>query len=126
MLEENQGQESPVNTNSENKSNRVINIEELKNEVIKILKNCYDPEIPVNIYDLGLVYDIKVATNGDVLVVMTLTSPACPVAGSLPSEVQEKLNEHPMVNKGKVEVTFDPPWSFDRMSDEAKLELGFL
>jgi len=127
MSEENKEQIASVNTNHENKNHtKVINVDELKNEVIKILKNCYDPEIPVNIYDLGLVYDIKVATNGDVLVVMTLTSPACPVAGSLPSEVQEKLNEHPMINNGRVEITFDPPWSFDRMSDEAKLELGFL
>lgn len=125
MSEENKEQETTVNTKGEN-DNKIVNVEEVKSEVIKILKNCYDPEIPVNIYDLGLVYDIKVATNGDVLVIMTLTSPACPVAGSLPSEVQEKLNEHPMINKGRVEVTFDPPWSFDRMSDEAKLELGFL
>lgn len=103
-----------------------VNIEELKEEVIKVLKKCYDPEIPVNIYDLGLIYDIKLATNGDVLVIMTLTSPACPVAGSLPAEVQEKLREHPMVNDAKVEITFDPPWNFTKMSEEAKLELGFL
>jgi FeS assembly SUF system protein len=102
------------------------NLEEIKEEVIKVLKMCYDPEIPVNIFDLGLIYDVKVATNGVVLVIMTLTSPACPVAGSLPIEVQEKLKEHPMINDARVEITFDPPWGLDRMSEEAKLELGFL
>jgi FeS assembly SUF system protein len=110
----------------ENKTEKAVDIEVIKEEVIKILKNCYDPEIPVNIYDLGLIYDIKIATNGDVLVIMTLTSPACPVAGSLPTEVQEKLREHPMIHDARVEITFDPPWDFNKMSDEAKLELGFL
>lgn len=110
----------------ENKPEKRVNLEELKEEVLKVLKNCYDPEIPVNIYDLGLIYDVKLATNGDVLVIMTLTSPACPVAGTLPIEIQEKLKEHPMVNDARVEVTFDPPWDFDKMSEEAKLELGFL
>ena len=110
----------------ETKENKEINTEELKEEVLKVLKNCYDPEIPVNIYELGLIYDIKVATNGDVFVLMTLTSPACPVAGSLPNEVQERLKEHPMVNDARVEITFDPPWDLERMSEEAKLELGFL
>lgn len=110
----------------ENKQEKQVNLEELKEEVLKVLKNCYDPEIPVNIYDLGLIYDIKLATNGDVLVIMTLTSPACPVAGTLPIEIQEKLREHPMINEARVEVTFDPPWDFDKMSEEAKLELGFL
>lgn len=101
-------------------------LEEIKDEVIKVLRNCFDPEIPVNIYDLGLIYDVNVATNGDVLVIMTLTSPACPVAGTLPIEVQEKLKEHPMINDARVEITFDPPWSFDNMSEEAKYELGFI
>ena len=103
-----------------------INTEEIKEETIKVLKNCYDPEIPVNVFDLGLIYDVTVATNGDVFVLMTLTSPACPVAGSLPTEIQEKLREHPMINDARVEITFDPPWDMDRMSEEAKLELGFL
>jgi FeS assembly SUF system protein len=116
------------NQNKESKSEekKEVNLEDLKEEVIKVLRMCYDPEIPVNIYDLGLIYDIKIATNGDVLVIMTLTSPACPVAGSLPNEVQEKLREHPMIHDARVEITFDPPWGLDRMSEEAKLELGFL
>jgi len=100
--------------------------DEIKEEVMKVLRTCYDPEIPVNVFDLGLIYDIKIATNGDVLVVMTLTSPACPVAGILPAEIQQKLKEHPLINDARVEITFDPPWSPARMSEEAKLELGFL
>ena len=122
-------EERPENTEQEQKQSGnlpAVDLGVLKEEVIKVIKNCYDPEIPVNIYDLGLIYDIKLAVNGDVLVIMTLTSPACPVAGTLPVEVQEKLKEHPMVNDARVEITFDPPWSFDRMSEEAKLELGFL
>jgi FeS assembly SUF system protein len=105
---------------------KALNSENLYDEVVTILKNCYDPEIPVNIYELGLIYDIKIAENNDVLVVMTLTSPACPVAGSLPIEIQDKLKEHPMINDARVEITFDPPWSFDNMSEEAKYELGFI
>lgn len=100
--------------------------EEIKEEVIKVLKTCYDPEIPVDVWELGLIYDIKVATNGDVLIVMTLTSPSCPVAGILPGEIEQKVKDHPMVNQCKVELTFDPPWSQKNMSEVAKLELGFL
>lgn len=106
--------------------NKEISTDELREEVMKVLRTCYDPEIPVNILDLGLVYDIKIATNGDVLVIMTLTSPACPVAGILPAEIQQKLKDHPKINDARVEITFDPPWTPDRMSEEAKLELGFL
>ena len=107
-------------------NNTGINTEEIKEEAIKVLKTCYDPEIPVNIWDLGLVYDVLVAENGDVLVMMTLTSPACPVAGILPGEVQQSLRAHPKINNARVELTFDPPWGPDKMSEEAKLELGFL
>ncbi len=100
--------------------------EEIKEEVIKVLKTCYDPEIPVDVFELGLIYDIKVATNGDVLIVMTLTSPSCPVAGILPNEIEQKVREHPWVNECKVELTFDPPWNQRMMSEVAMLELGFL
>ncbi len=100
--------------------------EEIKDEVIKVLKTCYDPEIPVDVWELGLIYEINVATNGDVLIVMTLTSPSCPVAGILPNEIEQKVKEHPMVNDCKVQLTFDPPWSQYNMSEVAKLELGFL
>lgn len=101
-------------------------VEVIKEEAIKVLKTCFDPEIPVNVYELGLIYDVKAATNGDVFVLMTLTSPSCPVAGSLPTEIEDKLKEHPMINDAKVQITFDPPWDMNKMSEEAKLELGFL
>lgn len=123
MVEEIRNQNKEEKKSEENIGKK---LEEIKLEVIKVLRNCFDPEIPVNIYDLGLIYDVNVATNGDVLVIMTLTSPACPVAGTLPVEVQEKLKEHPMINDARVEITFDPPWSFDNMSEEAKYELGFI
>jgi len=125
MAEELKGKNTENKIQSAN-GKKATGSENLYDEVITILKNCYDPEIPVNIYELGLIYDVQIAENGDVLVVMTLTSPACPVAGSLPIEIQDKLKEHPMINDARVEITFDPPWSFDNMSEEAKYELGFI
>jgi len=91
---------------------------------VDVLKTCFDPEIPVNIYDLGLIYEVKVNDGNDVFVRMTLTSPACPVAETLPPDVEKKIKELPDVNSAKVEITFDPPWDKDMMSEEAKLELG--
>jgi FeS assembly SUF system protein len=99
---------------------------EIQDAVLNIIKTIYDPEIPVNIYDLGLIYNIEVQQGGKVLVTMTLTSPSCPVAGTLPGEVEDKMRGVHGVNEVKVELTFDPPWSQDLMSEEAKLELGFL
>lgn len=96
----------------------------LRDRVIDTLKTCYDPEIPVDIYELGLIYDIHVDAGNDVFVKMTLTSPACPVAETLPVEVEQKIKLIPDVNNAKVEITFDPPWEKDMMSEEAKLELG--
>jgi len=122
-------QEIIVSENSEKETATVKSqhsTEEIKEEVIKVLKTCHDPEIPVDVWELGLIYDIKVATNGDVLIVMTLTSPSCPVAGILPGEIEQKVREHPMVNESKVQLTFDPPWSQRMMSEVAKLELGFM
>lgn len=106
--------------------NKEINsaVKTLEERVIDVLKTCYDPEIPVNIYDLGLIYEVKVNEGNDVYVKMTLTSPACPVAETLPPEVENKIKEMPDVNNAKVEITFDPPWDKDMMSEEAKLELG--
>ncbi len=95
-----------------------------KGQIIDALKTVYDPEIPVNIYELGLIYDIK--TNGDkVQVLMTLTSPNCPAAQSLPLEVREKVAACPGVDKADVEIVWDPPWGMEMMSDEAKLQLGY-
>ena len=93
--------------------------------MVDVLKTCFDPEIPVNIYDLGLIYEVKVEEGNDVFVKMTLTSPACPVAETLPPDVENKIREIPDVNNAKVVITFDPPWDKDMMSEEARLELGF-
>ena len=98
----------------------------LGDEIVKVLKSIFDPEIPVDIYELGLIYDVFVNEDNDVKIVMTLTSPNCPVAESLPQEVKEKVSSIDLVNEVEIEMTFDPPWSKDLMSEEAKLELGFL
>lgn len=103
-----------------------MTLKEIYDEAVKVLKTIYDPEIPVDVFELGLIYDIKVAVNRDILVIMTLTSPACPVAGSLPKEIEDKLKEHPVINDAKVQITFDPPWEMSMMSEEARLELGFM
>lgn len=97
-----------------------------KQQAIEILQTCYDPEIPVDIYELGLVYEINTATPGALEVKMTLTSPSCPVAESLPLEVESKLMGVPGVDTVSVEVVWDPPWSMDNMSEAAKLQLGLL
>ena len=94
-------------------------------EVIEALRTVYDPEIPVNIYELGLIYEINVDEFGSVHIVMTLTSPACPVAGSLPGQVENTARAVEGVTDVRVELTFEPAWSMDMMSEEARLELGF-
>jgi len=93
---------------------------------VGVLKTIYDPEIPVDIYELGLIYDVFVNEDQDVKVLMTLTTPNCPVADSLPQEVKDKVQSLDEVNEAEVELTFNPPWTRDLMSEEAKLELGFL
>ena len=98
----------------------------LVSDIEKRLNEIYDPEIPVDIYELGLIYDVLVNENFEVKILMTLTSPNCPVAESLPQEVQEKVKSIDDVNDCEVEMTFDPPWNKDIMSEEAKLELGML
>ena len=98
----------------------------LGEKIIKVLKTIFDPEIPVDIYELGLIYDVFVNEDFDAKVLMTLTSPNCPVAESLPAEVEQKVKSIKGINEVEVEMTFDPPWTKDLMSDEAKLELGFL
>jgi FeS assembly SUF system protein len=96
----------------------------LEAKVVEVLKTCYDPEIPVNIHELGLIYKISVDPPGSVHVLMTLTSPACPVAGSLPPEVERKIAALPDVTDVRVEVTWEPPWTPDMMSEAAKLQLN--
>lgn len=99
---------------------------ELRTDVINVLKTCYDPEIPVDIYELGLVYEVNVDPANNVKVLMTLTSPTCPVAETLPPEVEQKIKSIPGVGEVKVELTWEPPWNQEMMSEAAKLELGFL
>ena len=95
----------------------------LRDQVVEVLQTIYDPEIPVNIYELGLIYEVNVDDDANVHVLMTLTSPMCPVAESLPPEVEEKVARVERVTKATVEVTWDPPWEPDMMSEAAKLEL---
>lgn len=99
---------------------------ELGEKIVGVLKTIYDPEIPVDIYELGLIYDVFVNEDHEVRILMTLTSPNCPVAESLPVEVEEKVKSLDMVKDAEVEITFDPPWTQELMSEEAKLELGLL
>ncbi|MFL5729351.1 MAG: SUF system Fe-S cluster assembly protein [Cytophagaceae bacterium] len=107
-------------------SEQVTNNEELKNKIIEAIKQVYDPEIPVNIFDLGLIYDIQIYPVNNVHVLMTLTSPSCPSAGEIPGSVETKIREIEGISDVHVELTFDPPYSQDMMSEAAKLELGFL
>ncbi len=95
-------------------------------EIVRILKEIYDPEIPVNIYDLGLIYDIEIDENNRVKITMTLTAPNCPVADSLLREVKEKTESIEGVREAEINLVFDPPWDSSMLSDEAKLELGML
>ncbi|MBX2829526.1 MAG: SUF system Fe-S cluster assembly protein [Flavobacteriaceae bacterium] len=103
-----------------------IDVTELGEKIVKVLKTIYDPEIPVDIYELGLIYDVFVNEDHEVKILMTLTTPNCPVAETLPVEVEDKVKSIKLVNDAEVEITFDPPWSQDLMSEEAKLELGML
>jgi FeS assembly SUF system protein len=95
-------------------------------EVIEQLRTVFDPEIPINVYDLGLIYDVQVDDEKNVHIMMTLTSPACPVAGSLPGEVEEAARQTPGIGNVSVELTWDPPFTIEMMSEEAKLMLGFM
>ena len=99
---------------------------ELEDKVIGVLMEIYDPEIPVNIYDLGLIYEVSFDDDNNLFIDMTLTSPNCPVAESLPKEVEDKTAAIDGITSSSVNITFDPPWDKDMMSEEAKLELGFL
>ena len=107
-------------------SDTTIDTNVLGEKIVKVIKTIYDPEIPVDTYELGLIYDVFVNEDYDVKILMTLTSPNCPVAETLPLEVEEKVKSINEVKDAEVEITFDPPWSNDLMSEEAKLELGML
>lgn len=103
-----------------------MEFEKLSEEVIRVLKTIYDPEIPVDIYELGLIYDLMISDDGEVQILMTLTSPNCPVAEVLPKEVEDKVKVIEGVKDATVEITYEPTWTQEMMSEEAKLELGFL
>jgi FeS assembly SUF system protein len=103
-----------------------IDTTQLGEKIVGVLKTIYDPEIPVDIYELGLIYDVFVNEDYDVKILMTLTTPNCPVAETLPLEVEEKIKSLNAVKSAEVEITFDPPWTHELMSEEAKLELGML
>ncbi len=104
---------------------RFVHEKLIEGKVIEALCEIYDPEIPVNIYELGLIYEIKVGHDDRVDVKMTLTAPACPVAGSLPGQVESRINSIPEVSSATVELVWEPPWTKDRMSEAAQLQLGF-
>jgi FeS assembly SUF system protein len=116
--------QTPVASDIDQKVAEATRIEELQEKIIAALKTCYDPEIPVNIHELGLIYDVAVSPEGKVHIKMTLTSPACPAAGSLPPEVQRKVKEVPGVSDAQVEVVWDPIWTPARMTEAARLQLG--
>ncbi|WP_299121610.1 DUF59 domain-containing protein [Winogradskyella sp. R77965] len=107
-------------------SDTTIDTNVLGEKIVRVLKTIFDPEIPVDIYELGLIYDVMVNEDYDVKILMTLTTPNCPVAETLPLEVEEKVKSINEVKDAEVEITFDPPWTQDLMSEEAKLELGML
>ncbi|HAD31644.1 MULTISPECIES: SUF system Fe-S cluster assembly protein [unclassified Methylophaga] len=98
--------------------------EDIKEDVIEMLKTIFDPEIPVNIYELGLIYEIDVSESGNVVIQMTLTAPGCPVAQTFPGDVENKISSIDGVNKVHVELVWDPPWTRDQMSEAAQLQLG--
>ena len=107
-------------------SDEIIETADLGDKIVGLLKSIFDPEIPVDIYELGLIYDVFVNEDSEVKILMTLTTPNCPVAETLPKEVEEKVKSLDEVKDAEVEITFDPPWSQDLISEEAKLELGLL
>jgi FeS assembly SUF system protein len=115
-----------VSEQPDNDATQSMPEEQLRENLISALRTIYDPEIPVNIYDLGLIYLIDIEANGKVYIEMTLTAPACPVAGTFPATVEDRLSEVPGVSEVRVELVWEPAWSMDMLSDETRLELGLL
>lgn len=111
---------------SEETTTTTLEVPNLRDQILAALKTVYDPEIPVDIYELGLIYEINIYPLNNVHILMTLTSPSCPSAEAIPSEVEQRVKEIPGINDVKVEITWDPPYSQEMMSEAAKLELGFL
>lgn len=117
--------QTPETADSTN-GNGEMTLDELREKVIETIKTCYDPEIPVDIWELGLIYELRFDKEKNLMVLMTLTSPMCPVAGTLPPEVEAKIQAIPGIGKVKIEIVWNPPWTKDMMSEVALLELGFL
>ncbi len=126
MSDNRQETETGQDQQAEQERRQLSSIEQtiIHNNVVEAIKTCYDPEIPVNIYELGLIYDVKVAADGGVLVIMTLTSPHCPAAQTLPREVEMKAKNVPNVTDAVVKVVWDPQWNPSMMTEAARLELG--
>lgn len=123
----NQMNETEITNGVSNANNNgELTLDELREKVIETIKTCYDPEIPVDIWELGLIYELRFDKEKNLMVIMTLTSPMCPVAGTLPPEVEAKIQAIPGIGKVKVEIVWNPPWTKDMMSEIALLELGFL
>tara|TARA_B110000014_G_scaffold111137_1_gene76193 strand:- start:431 stop:748 length:318 start_codon:yes stop_codon:yes gene_type:complete len=99
---------------------------QLKEKIIRAIKTVHDPEIPVDVYELGLIYDIKILPINNIHILITLTSPSCPAAESIPKDIKDRVEMIKEINEVEVEITFDPPYTTDLMSEEAKLELGFM
>jgi FeS assembly SUF system protein len=118
-------EQTSSNADSSESALTVSEVVALQDKIVERIRTCYDPEIPVNIYDLGLIYDVKVDRTGEVAVKMTLTAPGCPAAGTLPGEVEDKITVLPGVKNVKVDVVWEPPWDKSMMSEAAKLQLGF-
>jgi FeS assembly SUF system protein len=112
--------------NTENLHKPSRSFADVQNEAIEVLQTVFDPEIPVNIYELGLIYEVKVSNDLDIEIIMSLTSPFCPAAQSMPAEIKEKLSKMDGVRSVEVNVVFEPPWTQDMMSEAAKLQLGFM
>ncbi len=106
--------------------NKMSQEDNIKEEIVKALQSVYDPEIPVSIYELGLIYDIVIKENRDIDIIMTLTTPHCPEAQTIPEKVADVVSMVNGVNEVKVEITWDPPWTQEKMTDAAKLELGLI
>ena len=121
-----QSKRAKMDDNGQMQQHLTTQPDELRNKVIDALRQVYDPEIPVNIYDLGLIYEISIKPEGDVNIDMTLTAPGCPVAQTFPGTVESAVKQVEGINSAHVELVWDPPWSQDRMNDAAKLELGLL
>jgi len=107
-------------------NNSIRTFVDVQNEAVKVLQTVYDPEIPVNIYELGLIYEVNVDHDLNIEIIMSLTSPFCPAAQSMPEEIKQKLGSIEGVQSVEVKITFDPPWTQDMMSEAAKLQLGFM